>query len=72
MLGSKISVKAEELAKGIDEDDTEFVVLTEQIKGKLWTGDLRLSKGLARKSWNRWIYTSELYSHVFNKRRREQ
>ena len=34
-----IFAKAEELTKNVDIDDTEFVALTEHIRGKLWTGD---------------------------------
>lgn len=40
--------KAENLTKASDIDDTEFVALTEHIRGKLWTGDKVLKRGLQK------------------------
>lgn len=40
------------LCKGVDEKDTVFIALTLQLKGKLWTGDLKLVKGLTAKGFN--------------------
>lgn len=56
--------KAVNLTKDSDIDDTEFVALTEHIRGKLWTGDKELSKGLQKNKWNKLINTKELYQLV--------
>ncbi|OQX77290.1 MAG: hypothetical protein B6D64_08500 [Bacteroidetes bacterium 4484_276] len=53
--------RAEILLKDIDKDDCEFVALTDHIRGKLWSGDKRLIKGLLKKDWNNFISTEELY-----------
>lgn len=49
------------LTAGVDEDDTEFVALTEHLKIKLWTGDKVLVNGLTKKGWNKFISTNELF-----------
>ena len=51
---------AEKLVSEIDADDTEFVALTDHIRGRLWSGDRELQKGLKSKGWNKFISTSEL------------
>lgn len=50
----------EKITHDIDIDDTEFIALTEHIKGKLWTGDKVLIKGISKKNWNKFITTEEL------------
>jgi len=56
--------KAEILTKDSDIDDTEFIALTEHIRGKLWTGDKELRKGLQKNKWDKLITTEELYQVV--------
>lgn len=64
LIPIKLFIKAKKLTEGIDIDDTEFVAMTEHIKGKLWTGDKELIKGLKSKSWNRTLSTDELYKLI--------
>ncbi|QLH48301.1 MAG: hypothetical protein HWD58_19120 [Bacteroidota bacterium] len=59
------------MTSNIDEDDTEFVAFTEHIKGKLWTSDNILIKGLSKKNWNKIITTKELYQLTIKERNRK-
>jgi len=51
---------AEKLVSEVDVDDTEFVALTDHIRGRLWSGDRELQKGLKSKGWSKFVSTSEL------------
>lgn len=60
---------AESLTNDVDIDDTEFVALTNHIKGKLWSGDKELQKGLAQKGWSQFITTEELFQRITKRKR---
>lgn len=60
LISREAFIFAESLTKDVDIDDTEFVALTEHLRGKLWSGDLSLQRGLKNKGWKRFISTSEL------------
>ena len=64
LISKPFFVEAVELTQDIDIDDAEFVALTKHIRGKLWTGDKELLKGLKRKKWNNLTTTDELFSAI--------
>jgi predicted nucleic acid-binding protein len=65
-------LKAENLCSTIDLDDTVFVALTEFSKGRLWTGDMKLMKGLMQKGYNKIIMTEELYDDFLLNQKRSK
>ena len=56
-----------DICKSIDIDDSAFVAFTEYTRGKLWTGDKNLLKGLSEKGFKRLITTDELYQDFIKK-----
>ena len=65
LIPLKLLLKAENTVCDIDVDDAEFVALAEHIKGKLWTGDKDLIKGLKKKGWDKVVTTDSLYKEIF-------
>jgi predicted nucleic acid-binding protein len=68
LIPSSVLVSSQKLLEDIDIDDTEFVALTTHIKGRLWSGDKILQKGLLHKGWTKFISTSELHQMIANKK----
>ena len=64
LIPRNLFIAAEKLTRDIDIDYTEFVALTEHIRGKLWTGDKELIRGLKKKKWEKLISTDELYKLI--------
>jgi len=64
LIPNIIYQKALELTAKIDIDDTEYVALTEHSKGKLWTGDKQLIRGLDNLNWKKTISTNELFDMI--------
>lgn len=60
--------RAEQLTHDVDIDDTEFIALTDHIKGKLWSGDKELQDGLVKKGWTKFVSTNELFMQQFQKK----
>ncbi len=51
---------SEQITKGIDLDDTDFVALTKFLKATLWTGDKILYRGLEKLGFKKVLNTTEL------------
>jgi len=60
---------AESLCSDVDIDDTEFVALTDHIKGKLWSGDRELIKGLTKKGWDQFISAGDLFERIMKRKK---
>jgi predicted nucleic acid-binding protein len=64
LIPKEIYYECELLTQDVDVDDCEFVALTEHIRGKLWSGDKRLIKGLQKKKWTKFVNTDDLYRMI--------
>ncbi|HOT14446.1 MAG TPA: PIN domain-containing protein [Bacteroidales bacterium] len=64
LIPKEIYYDCELLTKDVDVDDCEFVALTEHIRGKLWSGDKRLIRGLQKKKWIKFVNTDDLYRMI--------
>ena len=51
---------SEQITKGIDLNDTDFVALTKFLKATLWTGDKILYRGLEKLGFKKVLNTTEL------------
>lgn len=72
IIPKKFYKTALELCNSVDVEDTAFVAITNYLKGKLWTGDKKLIKGLKEKNYHRIITTEELYLDFIEKEKKEQ
>jgi predicted nucleic acid-binding protein len=68
LIPQNILASAENLVSDVDADDTEFVALTDHIRGRLWSGDRELQKGLKSRGWNKFISTADLTGLVLKKK----
>ncbi|MEO6852065.1 MAG: PIN domain-containing protein [Mucilaginibacter sp.] len=59
-ISEKSWIRAFDLTKNIDEDDTPFIALGIELDAKLWTGDKVLSNGLAKKGVDIVVTTADL------------
>lgn len=71
LIPSEIYRNAEIMCQDIDIDDTIFVAVSDFTEGILWTGDLKLLKGLAKKGYKNLIKTDDLYQIFMTRERRE-
>ena len=55
-------LKAETIVKDVDFNDLLFVGLTLELKGRLWTGDKKLIRGITANGFNQIFTTSQLSS----------
>ncbi len=68
LIPQNVLTSAENMAIDVDADDTEFIALTDHIRGKLWSGDLELQKGMKSKGWNKFISTADLTELILKKK----
>ncbi len=62
LIEDEVWLKASDLTRGVDEDDTPFVALAITLNTPLWTGDRKLASGLRDKGFQLVITTPEILS----------
>lgn len=67
IIPTKFYTDALKLCESVDIDDAVFVAFAEYLKGKLWTGDKKLIKGLTDKGFKRIITTENIYLDFLEK-----
>jgi predicted nucleic acid-binding protein len=60
LIPQKTWVKAEEIAREVDINDTDFIALSKHLKAILWTGDKELYSGLKQRRIKNICNTSDL------------
>ena len=60
LIPEKVWLAAEDIARNIDIDDSDFIALTKHLNGYLWTGDKELYTGLKKKNFKHLFNTTEL------------
>jgi len=60
IIPKEVWLEAEEISKGIDIDDVDFIALTNFLKPTLWTGDKRLYAGLKQAKFKEVLNTPDL------------
>lgn len=60
LIPNEIWLASYELTRSIDEDDTPFVALAIYLDAYLWTGDLKLVKGLRKKGFDQIRLTKDM------------
>jgi predicted nucleic acid-binding protein len=66
-VDNKILLKSKTLLQDIDANDFPFLALAKHFKCKLWTGDKKLTNGLAQKGYSNCISTKELFEIIAGK-----
>ncbi|MVN23280.1 PIN domain-containing protein [Mucilaginibacter arboris] len=66
LLPSQLLLQTEELLTSIDPKDTPFVALAIYLKAKIWTGDLKLYRGLKAKNFDDVLTSVEVSQIIDN------
>lgn len=64
LIPAAVWLDAESTVEDIDQDDSDFVALTNYPEANLWTGNKELYKGLRDKGYDRVYTTSELLNLI--------